>query len=80
MTDLRQQTKASTRQDRVADEHALHIINLKHEVNELCLRHGEALRYALESGPDAKPAGVAAFSVASQDALVPLDAVLCTDE
>ena len=40
----------------------------------------DALRYALEFVPDTKPAWVESPPVAPQDGLVPLEAVLCTED
>ena len=44
MTDPRQQIEALNRVKRIAVGHELRMTELEQEVNELCQRHGEALR------------------------------------
>jgi PAS domain S-box-containing protein len=73
-------TEELTRFNRVAVGRELRIIELKNEVNELCLRLGEAARYATanEAGtPDpAQPADPRDFG----PALAPLESILRTGE
>ena len=80
MTDPRQQIEALNRVKRIAVGHELRMTELEQEVNELCQRHGEALRYARKFEPDLKPGTAEPPPVASRDGLVPLDAVLFTEE
>ncbi|CAN5507487.1 hypothetical protein BH10PSE16_BH10PSE16_17980 [soil metagenome] len=80
MTDPRQQMDALSRINRIAVGNGLRIISLEQEVNELCRQYGQPLRYAPECEPDTKWPVSGPAAVASQDGLMPLDAVLCTRE
>ena len=53
---------------------------MQQEVNELCQRHGEAARYPLEIEQDTKAVKAESPSALSSEGLVPLEAVLCTEE
>ena len=55
-------------------------IELEKEVNELCRRHGEAVRYPFAFPPVAKPTEAEPAAVPPRDGLVPLESVVCTEE
>ena len=53
-TELGSQTKALTHFRQVVASHELRLLQLEHEVNELCQRHGEAGRYPIKLELDTK--------------------------
>ena len=74
-------TQDLTRFKHVAAGRELHMISkLQREVNELCQRHGETARYPLEIEQDTKAVKAESPSALSSEGLVPLEAILCTEE
>ena len=74
-------TQDLTRFKHVAAGRELRMISkLQQEVNELCQWHGEAARYPFEIEQDTKAVKAESPSALSSAGLVPLEAVLCTEE
>ena len=79
--ETRSPTQDLTRFKHVAAGRELRMISkLQQEVNELCQRHGEAARYPIEIEQDMKAVKAESPTALSSAGLVPLEAVLCTEE
>ena len=80
-TEPRLHTQDLTHFKHVAAGRELRMIRkLQQEVNELCQRHGEAARYPIEIEQDMKAVKAESPTALSSAGLVPLEAVLCTEE
>ena len=79
--ELQTPTETTTPFDSIAGARALRMISqLEQEVNDVCMRHGEAARYPLQLKHAKSPMQAASSSVPPGKNPVPLESVLCTKE